>query len=67
MFSINSLLISIDIISDSFVHWFHAEPAVYAFFSYASPGYNIIAIPVNLVYPPARLGTIHNLETSLTD
>ena len=32
MFSINSLLISIDIISDSFVHWFHAEPAVYAFF-----------------------------------
>jgi hypothetical protein len=64
--SINSLLVNVDIITGSYVNG-STQPTIYSFFPNISPGYNIIETPVNLVYLPVTLDTIHSLETSLTD
>lgn len=64
--SINSLLVNIDIISGSYVNGSN-QNTIYSFFSNVSPGYKIVEIPVNLVYLPVTMDTIHSLETNLTD
>jgi hypothetical protein len=64
--SINSLLVNVDIITGSYVNG-STQPTIYSFFPNISPGYKIIETPVNLVYLPVTLDTIHSLETSLTD
>ncbi len=64
--SINSLLVNIDIVSGSYVNG-ASQNTIYSFFPNVSPGYKIVESPVNLVYLPVTLDTIHSLETSLTD
>lgn len=64
--SINSILVNTDIISGSYVNG-HVKNTVYSFFPNVSPGYKIIETPVNLVYLPITLDTIHSLGVSLTD
>lgn len=64
--SINSLLVNIDIISGSYVNG-ASQNTIYSFFPNVSPGYKIVESPVNLVYLPITMDTIHSLETSLTD
>jgi hypothetical protein len=64
--SINSLLVNIDIISGSYVNG-ASQNTIYSFFPNVSPGYKIVETPVNLVYLPVTLDTIHSLESSLTD
>ena len=64
--SINSLLVNVDIISGSYVNGASLN-TIYSFFPNVSPGFKIVETPVNLVYLPVTLDTIHSLETSLTD
>ena len=64
--SINSILVNIDIISGSYVNG-TTKNTIYSFFPKVSPGYNIIELPVNLVYLPITLDTIDSLEVSITD
>lgn len=64
--SINSILVNIDIISGSYVNGVQ-QPTIYSFFPNVSPGYKIIENPVNLVYLPLTMDTIHSMETSLAD
>ena len=66
IFSINSILINIDIISGSYVNG-TMKNTIYSFFPKVSPGYKIIETPVNLVYLPITLDTIDRLEVSITD
>ena len=63
---INSLLVNIDMISGSYFNG-ASQNTIYSFFPNVPPGYKIIESPVNLVYLPITLDTIHSLETSLTD
>ena len=64
--SINSLLVNLDIISGSYVNS-SSQNTIYSFFPNVSPGYKIVESPINLVYLPITLDTIHSLETSITD
>ena len=64
--SINSILVNVDIISGSYVNGI-VKNTIYSFFPNVSPGYKIIETPVNLVYLPITLDTIHSLGVSLTD
>jgi len=64
--AINSLLVNIDIISGSYVNG-ASQNTIYSFFPNVSPGYKIVETPVNLVYLPVTLDTIHSFEASLTD
>ena len=64
--SINSLLVNLDIISGSYVNS-STQNTIYSFFPNVSPGYKIVESPINLVYLPITLDTIHSLETSITD
>ena len=66
--SINSLLVNLDIIilSGSYVNS-SSQNTIYSFFPDLSPGYKIVESPINLVYLPITLDTIHSLETSITD
>ena len=64
--SINSILVNTDIVSGSYVNGSN-QPTVYSFFPNVSPGYKIVETPINLVYLPLTLDTIHSMETSLTD
>ena len=64
--SINSLLVNLDIISGSYVNS-SSQNTIYSFFTDVSPGYKIVESPINLVYLPITLDTIHSLETSITD
>ena len=64
--SINSLLVNLDIISGSYVNR-SSQNTIYSFFPNVSPGYKIVESPINLVYLPITLDTIHSLETSITD
>ena len=64
--SINSLLVNLDIISGSYVNS-SSQNTIYSFFPNVSPGYKIVESPINVVYLPITLDTIHSLETSITD
>ena len=64
--SINSLLVNLDIISGRYVNS-SSQNTIYSFFPNVSPGYKIVESPINLVYLPITLDTIHSLETSITD
>ena len=64
--SINSLLVNLDIISGSYVNS-SSQNTIYSFFPNGRPGYKIVESPINLVYLPITLDTIHSLETSITD
>ena len=64
--SINSILVNIDIISESYVHG-TTKNTIYSFFPKVSPGYKIIESPVNPVYLPITLDTIESLNVSITD
>ena len=64
--NINSILVNVDIISGSYVNGI-VKNTIYSFFPNVSPGYKIIETPVNLVYLPITLDTIHSLGVSLTD
>ena len=64
--SINSLLVNLDIISGCYVNS-SSQNTIYSFFLDVSPGYKIVESPINLVYLPITLDTIHSLETSITD
>ena len=64
--SINSLLVNLDIISGSYVNS-SSQNTIYSFFPDVSPGYKIVESPINLVYLPITLDTIHSLETAITD
>ena len=58
--TINSILVNIDIISDSYVNGFR-QPTICSFFPDVSPGYKIIENPHNLLYLPITAETIHSI------
>ena len=64
--NINSILVNIDIISGSYVNGY-TQNTIYSFFPNVSPGYKIVETPVNLVYLPVTLASMHSLEVSLRD
>ena len=64
--TINSILVSIDIISGSYVNG-STQPTIYSFFQYVSPGYKIFKNPHNLLYLPITADTIHSITIWLTD
>ena len=64
--SIKSILVNIDIISESYVNG-TTKNTIYSFFPKVSPGYKIIETPINLVYLPITLDTIDRLGVSITD
>ena len=64
--SLNSILVSIDLISGSYLKGTR-EPVIYSLFPSVSPGYKIIENPVNLVYLPVELKQIQRLRTRITD
>ena len=66
IFTINSILVNIDIISGSYVNGF-TQPTIYSFFPDVSPGYKIIEIPHNLLCIPTTSDTIHSITIWLTD
>ena len=64
--TINSILVNMDIISDSYVNG-STQPTIYSFFPDVSPGYKIIENPHNLLYVPITSDTIHSITIWLTD
>ena len=64
--TINSILVNIDIISDSYVNG-STQPTIYSFFPNISPGYKIIENPHNLLYLPITEDIIHIITIWLTD
>ena len=64
--TINSILVNIDIISDSYVNG-STQPTIYSFFPDCSPGYKIIENPHNLLYLPITADTIRSITVWLTD
>ena len=64
--TINSILVSIDIISGSYVNG-TTQPIIYSFFLDISPGFKIIENPHNLLYLPITADTIHSITIWLTD
>ena len=66
IFTINSILVNIDIISGSYVNG-STQPTIYSFFPDVSPGYKIITNPHNLLYLPITEDTIHSIIIWLTD
>ena len=66
IFTINSILVNIDIISGSYVNG-SIQPTIYSFFPDVSPWYKIIENPHNLLYLPITSDTIHSITNWLTD
>ena len=64
--TINSILVNVDIISDSYVNG-STQPTVYSFFLNVSAGYNIIENFHNLLYLSITADTIHRITIWLTD
>ena len=64
--TINSILVSIDIISGSYVNG-STQPTIYSLFPDVSPGYKIIEYPHNLLYLPITSYTIYSITIWLTD
>ena len=58
--TINSILVNIDIISDSYVNG-STQPPIFSFFPDVSPGYKIIENPHNLLYLPITADTIYSI------
>ena len=65
-FTINSILVNIDIISGSYVNG-STQPTIYSFFPDVSPGYKIIENPHHLLYLPITADTFHSITIWLTD
>ena len=63
--TINSILVSIDIISGSYING-STQPTICSFFPDVSPGYKIIENPHNLLYLPIASDTIHCITIWLT-
>ena len=64
--TINSILVSIDIISGIYING-STQPTIYSFFPDVSPGYKIIENSHNLLYLPITSDTIHSITIWLTD
>ena len=64
--TINSILVNIDIISDSYVNG-STQPTIYSFFPDVSPGYKLIENPHKLLYLAITSDTIHSIIIWLTD
>ena len=64
--TINRILVSIDIISGSYVNGF-TQTTIYSFFPHVSLGYKIIENHHNLRYLPITADTIHSITIWLTD
>ena len=64
--SVNSILVNIDIISESYVNG-KTKNTIYSFFPKVSPGFKIVESLVNLVYLPITLDTIDNICVTITD
>ena len=64
--TINSILVSIDIVSDSYANG-TTQPTIYSFFPDVSSGYEITENPHNLLYRPINSHTIHSVTIWLTD
>jgi len=64
--SINSILVNVDIIGESYVNG-KTQNTIYSFFSNVSPGYKIVENPRNLVYLPVILDKISKMERVVTD
>ena len=64
--TINSILVNIYIISDSYFNG-STQPTIYSFFPDVSSGYKIIENPHNLLYLPITSDTIHSITILLTD
>ena len=64
--TINSILVSIDIISGSHVNG-STQSTIYSFFPDISAGYKIIENPHNLLYLSITADTIHSITIWLTD
>ena len=64
--TINSILVSIDIISGSYVNG-STQPTIYSFFPDVSPGYKNIDNPHNLLYLPITSDTIKSITIWLAD
>ena len=64
--TINSILVSIDIISGSCING-STQPTIYSFFPNVSPGYKIIENPHHVFYLPITADTIHSIIIWLTD
>ena len=61
--TINSILVNIGIISDSYVSG-STQTTIYSFFPDVSPGYKIIENPHNLLYLQITADTIHSIHRS---
>ena len=59
IFSINSILVNIDVISGSYVNG-TTKNTIYSFFPKVSPGHKIIESQVNLVYLPITLDYLYS-------
>jgi len=64
--SINSILVNVDVIGESYVNG-RTQNTIYSFFPNVSPGYKIVENPRNLVYLPVILDKINKMETVVTD
>ena len=64
--TINSIFVTIDIISGSYVNGF-TQPTIYSFFPNISRGYKIIENPHHLLYLPITADIIHSIIIWLTD
>ena len=64
--TINSILVNIDIISDSYVNG-STQPTIFSFFPNVSLVYKIIENLHNLIYLPITSDTIHSIATWLTE
>ena len=66
IFSVNSILVNLDIVSGSYVNGV-AQPTIYSFFPNVSPGHKIVEHPKTVIYLPITTHVIHSLQVSLTD
>lgn len=64
--SVNSIRVTTDIISSSYVNG-GTDNVIYSFFPNVSPGFKIVKEPSNLIYLPVTLRTISQMETKLLD
>ena len=64
--TISSILVNIDIISDSYVNG-STQLTTYSFFPNVSPGYKTIENPHNLLYPPITSDATLSITIWLTD
>jgi len=66
VFSINSILVNVDVIGGSYVNG-RTQSTICSFFPNVSPGYKIVENPRNFVYLPVILDKSNKIETVVTD